>query len=60
MSVYDPLGIIGHIIMYVKVFMQEVWRSKIDWDEKIPPELALKSISKNKNPSILFKLFKKL
>lgn len=31
MSIYDPLGLIGHIIMHVKVLMQEVWRSTIDW-----------------------------
>lgn len=42
MSIYDPLGIIGHIIMYVKVFMQEVWRSKINWDDQIPPDLVPK------------------
>lgn len=42
MSIYDPLGLIGHVIMYVKVLMKEVWRSNIDWDDQIPPELTTK------------------
>ncbi|XP_059221277.1 uncharacterized protein LOC131995952 [Stomoxys calcitrans] len=28
--------------MYVKVLMQDVWRSKINWDEKISPEIESK------------------
>lgn len=44
MSIYDPLGLIGHIIMYVKILMQEVWRAKIEWDESIPLELNRKWI----------------
>ncbi|XP_059221875.1 uncharacterized protein LOC131996320 [Stomoxys calcitrans] len=28
--------------MYVKVLMQDVWRSKIKWDEKISPEIESK------------------
>ena len=44
MSIYDPLGLIGNIIMYVKVLLQEVWRSKIDWDENIFEELMHKWI----------------
>uniref|UniRef100_A0A1I8P672 Reverse transcriptase domain-containing protein n=1 Tax=Stomoxys calcitrans TaxID=35570 RepID=A0A1I8P672_STOCA len=42
MSIYDPLGLIGHIVMFVKVLMQEVWRSKSGWDEPIHHELAAK------------------
>ncbi|XP_075157943.1 uncharacterized protein LOC142231210 [Haematobia irritans] len=42
MSIYDPLGLIGHIIMYVKVLMQDVWRAKTNWDEPIPNELVPK------------------
>lgn len=66
MSIYDPLGLIGHIIMYVKVLMQEVWRSKIYWDEQIPPELipkwtqwvkTVRDIYKIKIPRCYLKLF---
>ncbi|XP_075157949.1 uncharacterized protein LOC142231217 [Haematobia irritans] len=42
MSIYDPLGLIGNIIMYVKILLQEVWRAKIDWDQEIPGNLMVK------------------
>lgn len=42
MSIFDPLGLIGNIIMYVKTLLQEVWRSKTEWDEEISPVLSSK------------------
>ncbi|KAL0851491.1 hypothetical protein ABMA28_007284 [Loxostege sticticalis] len=33
---YDPLGLIGPIIVRAKLFMQELWCLKIDWDSIIP------------------------
>lgn len=40
MSIYDPLGLLGHIIMYAKILLQEIWRSHIGWDDQIKhPEL---------------------
>lgn len=35
MSVFDPLGLIAHFLMYVRIIFQDVWRSGIDWDELI-------------------------
>ncbi|XP_058464118.1 uncharacterized protein LOC131438258 [Malaya genurostris] len=35
MRVYDPLGLIGHVLIYLKVLMQEVWRSRTGWDDPI-------------------------
>lgn len=35
MTVYDPLGLIGHYLMYLKMVLQEVWRSGVEWDEEI-------------------------
>ncbi|XP_066596913.1 uncharacterized protein [Prorops nasuta] len=34
-KLYDPLGLLGPIIFYVKVLMQEIWRSNIHWDESV-------------------------
>lgn len=42
MSIYDPLGLIGYIIMYVKILLQETWRANIGWDTKIPHDLLVK------------------
>ncbi|XP_062710719.1 uncharacterized protein LOC115269391 [Aedes albopictus] len=35
MMMFDPLGFISHFLMYLKVLMQEIWRSSIDWDTPI-------------------------
>ncbi|KAI8120436.1 hypothetical protein CVS40_8253 [Lucilia cuprina] len=37
MSIYDPLGLIGHYLMYLKIILQDVWRSNVTWDEEIQP-----------------------
>ncbi|XP_075150403.1 uncharacterized protein LOC142224509 [Haematobia irritans] len=37
MSIYDPLGLIGHFLMYLKIVLQDVWRSGVGWDEEILP-----------------------
>ncbi|XP_049875316.1 uncharacterized protein LOC126373281 isoform X1 [Pectinophora gossypiella] len=34
---YDPLGLIGPILVRAKVIMQQLWLSETDWDS-IPPE----------------------
>ncbi|XP_055632493.1 uncharacterized protein LOC129772974 [Toxorhynchites rutilus septentrionalis] len=35
MMMFDPLGFIAHFLMYLKVLLQEIWRSSIDWDTHI-------------------------
>lgn len=35
MAVYDPLGLIAHYLMYLKVLLQEIWRAKTGWDDSI-------------------------
>ncbi|XP_041784360.1 uncharacterized protein LOC121602553 isoform X2 [Anopheles merus] len=42
MSIYDPLGLIGHLLMYLKILLQEVWRAKTQWDEEISGSLLVK------------------
>lgn len=39
MGIYDPLGLIANILIYVKVLLQDVWKSNIDWDDVIDDEL---------------------
>ncbi|XP_039306760.1 uncharacterized protein LOC113004056 [Solenopsis invicta] len=33
---YDPLGLVGPVVLYIKKLMQDVWRSGVHWDESIP------------------------
>ncbi|XP_055543203.1 uncharacterized protein LOC129728773 [Wyeomyia smithii] len=35
MMIFDPLGFIAHILMYLKVILQEIWRTKVEWDDPI-------------------------
>lgn len=36
---YDPLGLVGPVILYIKKLMQDVWRSGVHWDESIPQSI---------------------
>ena len=38
-SLYDPLGFSSPVIQPVKVLLQNLCKSKIEWDEPIPPQL---------------------
>ncbi|XP_062711167.1 uncharacterized protein LOC109417082 [Aedes albopictus] len=39
MTIYDPLGLIDHFLVLLKILLQEVWRANVDWDEQIPDNL---------------------
>ncbi|XP_017887262.1 uncharacterized protein LOC108629224 [Ceratina calcarata] len=36
---FDPLGLLGPVIVKAKIIMQKLWKAKIEWDESIPYEL---------------------
>lgn len=38
MSLYDPLGLLSHVTSILKVLMQDIWRSAIDWKDEIKEE----------------------
>ncbi|XP_058457587.1 uncharacterized protein LOC131434654 [Malaya genurostris] len=38
MCIYDPLGFIANVLMFLKILIQDIWRSGIDWDEMITTE----------------------
>ncbi|XP_058811014.1 uncharacterized protein LOC131675898 [Topomyia yanbarensis] len=35
MLMYDPCGFIAHFLMYLKVLLQDIWRSGIGWNDSI-------------------------
>lgn len=39
MMIFDPLGLLSHYLVYVKVLLQDVWRAQLDWDDKLEGEL---------------------
>lgn len=38
MSIIDPLGLIAHFLIHIKILLQEVWRSGTGWDENLKDE----------------------
>ncbi|XP_066600697.1 uncharacterized protein [Prorops nasuta] len=38
-KIFDPLGLIGPIILYLKRIMQNIWRTGLNWDESLPQEI---------------------
>ena len=38
-KIFDPLGLLGPIILYAKLIMQDIWEVKIGWDEEVPEKI---------------------
>lgn len=44
-KLFDPLGFLSPITIAAKIFIQEIWSLKRDWDEPLPNQVALKWIN---------------
>jgi len=38
--IFDPLGMLSPTIFYAKTIMQRLWLSQVDWDSRIPSDIA--------------------
>lgn len=38
-QIFDPLGLIGPVLINAKIVMQQLWQLKLDWDESLPQSL---------------------
>ncbi|XP_011699812.1 PREDICTED: uncharacterized protein LOC105457069 [Wasmannia auropunctata] len=41
-QIFDPLGLLGPIIITAKIMIQQLWKTQIGWDESLPLELQEK------------------
>ncbi|KAF0711168.1 Integrase catalytic domain-containing protein, partial [Aphis craccivora] len=38
-AIFDPLGLISHVIICFKIIMQKLWRTRVEWDATLPAEI---------------------
>ncbi|XP_057337711.1 uncharacterized protein LOC130675843 [Microplitis mediator] len=38
-KIFDPIGLLGPVVLAAKTIIQECWKIKIHWDEAVPQEL---------------------
>ncbi|XP_017797012.1 PREDICTED: uncharacterized protein LOC108578234 [Habropoda laboriosa] len=38
-QIFDPLGLLGPVVVRAKIFFQQFWKTSLDWDEAIPTDL---------------------
>ncbi|XP_023314005.1 uncharacterized protein LOC111693517 [Trichogramma pretiosum] len=41
-KIFDPLGLLGPVILYAKLLIQECWKAKISLDESLPQHIYTK------------------
>ncbi|CAK9834523.1 hypothetical protein ANTRET_LOCUS11040 [Anthophora retusa] len=52
-QLFDPLGLLGPVIIQAKLVMQELWKANLNWDESIPQALHTEWINFKKQLPIL-------
>lgn len=38
MSIFDTIGLLSNFLIYLKILIQQIWKSKLDWDTQISSE----------------------
>ena len=40
-KLFDPLGLLAPVVVKAKMFIQQLWQVKLDWDEPLPEDLNI-------------------
>ncbi|XP_045471824.1 uncharacterized protein LOC123678716 [Harmonia axyridis] len=40
-QIFDPLGLVGPIVVIAKMFLQRLWQEKLDWDQQVSNHLSV-------------------
>ncbi|XP_031333913.1 uncharacterized protein LOC116163925 [Photinus pyralis] len=43
-QIFDPMGLLGPVIIINKIILQKLWTLKLGWDEEVPSSIAAKWI----------------
>ncbi|XP_033228966.1 uncharacterized protein LOC117180581 [Belonocnema kinseyi] len=52
-ELFDPLGLLGPVVLTPKIFMQNLWQLNIGWDESVPPEIEESWLDLKQNLALL-------
>lgn len=52
-KIFDPIGLLGPIILHAKRIVQDLWRSGVHWDESVPQAISTEWITFVDQMSIL-------
>jgi len=44
-KLFDPLGLLGPVIMIAKLMLQDLWQLAIQWDESVPQDIHTRWIA---------------
>ncbi|CAI6352741.1 unnamed protein product [Macrosiphum euphorbiae] len=39
-TIFDPLGLVGPVVVVAKLFMQNLWQLRVNWDEQLPKDVS--------------------
>lgn len=55
-AIFDPMGLVGPIIVQAKLIIQSLWQIRISWDEPLPDSIRIEWVKYRKGLSMLNKL----